>query len=251
MATPPPADGVRLNKFLASCGLGSRRACEELITNGHIEINGEVIIELATRVFSTDHVKYDGKLVRAAEIMTVVLNKPRGYMCTAFDPEGRPTIYELLPRTFHSLSYVGRLDFHSQGLILLTNSGELNQQLSHPSRKMEKEYAITLDRGFDRDLTPKLLEGIRLEEGVAKAERLTFESRKRLKMVLTQGMNRQIRRMFEALDYKVKQLERIRIGSYAPIDLSTGEYRIMHRKDMELVTKNPPAPKSKGAKNNV
>jgi 23S rRNA pseudouridine2605 synthase len=237
-----PQSGVRLNKFLASCGLGSRRACEQLILDGYVEVNGDLIVELATRVTERDHVKVNGKLVRSESPIAVVINKPKGFICTTRDPEGRRTIYELLPNKFRGLAYVGRLDFQSCGLLILSNSGEFNQRLTHPKHEVEKEYAITLDRGFDRDLTEKLLTGIKLSEGMAKAERISFESRKRLKIVLKQGLNRQIRRMFSALDYKVKQLERVRIGSFTAPDLSTGEYRVLNSKDLAAIEQNPVKP---------
>ena len=235
-----PADkGVRLNRFLASCGVASRRGAEELIQQGRVEVNGRIVIDLATRVQSTDHVKLDGKLLKTQSDLTVVLNKPKGYLCTKSDPEGRKLIYELLPPKFGKLNYVGRLDYQSTGLILLTSSGELTEQLTHPRYHVEKEYEVTVERPFHAELIPKLIQGIHISEGLAKAESVKFETRRRLRVVLTQGYNRQIRRMFSKLGYKVKALERIRIGTLTLPSLSTGEYKILTHKEIEAASRNP------------
>ncbi|MCB1232552.1 MAG: rRNA pseudouridine synthase [Verrucomicrobiae bacterium] len=238
-----PESGVRLNKFLASCGLGSRRKCEELIREGRIEINGKVVLDLSTKVQPDDYVRFDGRVVRAEKEITILLNKPKGYLCTADDPEGRKTIYDLLPGKFRSLAYVGRLDLESHGLLLLTNSGELNETLTHPRHEVEKEYVVTINRAFEPEHTDRMLEGIRLAEGLAKADSMHFFTRKRIGIVLSQGYNRQIRRMFAKLDYKVRELERVRIGSFTAADLSTGDHRVLNAKEIEAVCRNP-----KGAK---
>lgn len=237
--TTPADKGVRLNRFLASCGVASRRGCDELITQGRVEVNGEIIINLSTRVHPSDHVKFDGKPVREQSALTLVLNKPRKFICTKDDPEGRETIYELLPKKFSKLNYVGRLDYESAGLILLTSSGDLIERLAHPRYHIEKEYEVRLDRPFDPELTHKLLEGIHLTEGLAKAESVRFDSRRNLHIVLTQGYNRQIRRMFSKLGNKVQRLERVRIGSLTMPALSTGEYQILNHREIETACTNP------------
>lgn len=232
-----PADkGVRLNRFLASCGIGSRRGCEEYIRQGRVEINGSIVVDLAARVLPHDHVRFDGKLLQKKDPLTIVLNKPRGYLCTKDDPEGRKTIYELLPRKFGILNYVGRLDSASCGLLILTNSGELTEKLTHPRFHVEKEYEVQLERPFDSELTDRLLEGIHIAEGLAKAERVEFDSRRRLRVVLTQGYNRQIRRMFSKLGYKVKHLERVRIGQLVLPSLSTGDYQVLNHREIEAAS---------------
>lgn len=240
-----PEPGVRLNRYLASCGLGSRRKCEELIRDGRIEINGRVVVDLATKVLPGDYVRFDGRVVRMDEEVTLLLHKPKGYLCTKDDPEERRTVYDLIPQKFHGLNHVGRLDFESRGLLLLTNSGSLNATLTHPRHAVQKEYEVTLDRPFDPGLTPRLLEGIRLSDGLARAESVRFQSRKKLTVVLTQGYNRQIRRMFAKLEYKVRDLERVRIGQLTAPELSAGDYRILNAKEIALVSANPaPAKKS-------
>ncbi|MEQ1841577.1 MAG: pseudouridine synthase [Verrucomicrobiales bacterium] len=230
--TTPADKGVRLNRYLASCGVSSRRACDDLIREGHVEINGKIITDLSSRVLPGDHVKFDGKIIREQSPLTLVLNKPRKFICTKDDPQGRETIFELLPKKFSALNYVGRLDYESSGLILMTSSGDLIEKLTHPRFHVEKEYAVHLDHPFDPELTPKLLEGIHLAEGLAKAESVKFETKRRLSMVLTQGYNRQIRRMFSKLGYKVKSLERVRIGQLTMPALSTGEYHILNHREI-------------------
>ncbi len=234
-----PEPGVRLNRFLASCGLGSRRSCEQLIREGRIEINGRIVLDLATRVLPGDFVRHDGRVVRAEKEITILLCKPKGLLCTRDDPEGRKTIYDILPAKFRSLSYIGRLDSESHGLLMLTNSGSLNETLSHPRHEVQKEYHVTLNRAFDPEQTRHLIEGIRLSEGLAKADSVHFFTRKRLSMVLSQGLNRQIRRMFAKLDYKVRDLERVRIGGLTAPDLSTGGHRVLNAREIQLASHNP------------
>ncbi|NNE93912.1 MAG: rRNA pseudouridine synthase [Verrucomicrobiales bacterium] len=227
---------MRLNKYLASCGVDSRRKCEALIKEGRVEINGRVVTELATQVEPDDHVKFDGRLLQQKKELSLILNKPKSYLCTRDDPEGRKTVYDLLPNKFHSLHNVGRLDYDSCGLLIMTNSGDLTELLTHPRYHVEKEYEVVLDRAFDRDETKKLLKGIHISEGLAKAERVEFESRKRCNVVLTQGYNRQIRRMFSRLGYKVKFLERIRIGGLTVPGLNQGDFRPLNGKEIRLAT---------------
>lgn len=234
-----PSEGVRLNKFLARCGLGSRRGCETFISEGRVEINGKVVTNLGARVQPGDHVKYEGKLIREDSEITLLFNKPEGFLCTKDDPQNRRTIYEVLPSKFGKLNYIGRLDYNSSGLLLLTNSGELNEKLTHPRYHVEKEYHVMLDRVFDPKLTDRLLEGFRIEEGHAKAESVEIVGRKRVNLVLTQGFNRQIRRMFNKLDYKVRKLERFRIGSLVDYDLEVGKFRVLDSRMLKAASTNP------------
>lgn len=229
----PDAKPVRLNRFLASCDLGSRRGCEKLILDGRVEVNGQVVTDLATKVHPDDHVRCDGKRLQSRDPITVALHKPVGYLCTRDDPQGRDTVYDILPARFSGLHYIGRLDYQSSGLLLLTGSGDLTEQLTHPRYHVEKEYMVQIDRAFHRDHVRDLLEGFSFDEGHARAESVTPESRRRIRIVLTQGYNRQIRRMLSKLGYKVKRLERFRIGGLEMPDLSAGEYRVLNHKEIE------------------
>ena len=232
---PANPSGDRINKYLAACGLGSRRGVETLIAEGRVEVNGEPCLALGTRITENDTVRVDGRTLRRARTTTMLLHKPTGYLCTRHDPHGRPTIYDLIPKAFHHLHSIGRLDLESSGLLLLTTSGELTEQLTHPRHQVEKEYQVMLDRPFDRERIPLLLKGIHLDEGLAQAHAAQSLSRKRLSLVLRQGYNRQIRRMFEALDYRVKRLARVRIGQLTAPSLNPGEWQLIGKKDLGKV----------------
>src|SRR5207248_9100398 len=148
---------VRLNRFLAAAGIGSRRQCDELIAAGRVTINGRVCTNFSAQPSERDHVKVDRRLVHLERAMTVALHKPAGFVSTRSDPNARDTIFDLLPPKFPRLFNIGRLDAQSQGLLLLTNDGDLAQQLTHPRFKIEKEYEVTLDRQWDNAVGQKLL----------------------------------------------------------------------------------------------
>ena len=226
---------MRLNRYLALCGLGSRRACEEIILGGGVRVNGRAVRELATMVQPGDTVVARGRVVRPAESRFLLMHKPSGVLSSRASQGGKPTIYELLPRDAGNLPHVGRLDADSEGLLLLTNDGALAQALTHPSRHVEKEYDVVLDRTFDAKFVPKLLKGIYLEEGRAKAAHVHIEGANKLRIVLTQGINRQIRRMFAALGYKVKRLTRTRLGPLRLGRLPRGAWRELTAREVEAL----------------
>jgi 23S rRNA pseudouridine2605 synthase len=228
---------MRLNRYLALCGLGSRRACEEIILGGSVRINGRPVRDLATVVQPGDTVVARGRVVRPESARYVVLHKPSGCLSSRQSQGGKPTVYDLLPREAGTLPHVGRLDAESEGLLLLSNDGALAQALTHPSRHVEKEYDVVLDRAFDTKLIPKLLKGIYLEEGRAKAAHVHIEGANKLRVVLTQGINRQIRRMFAALGYKVKRLTRTRLGPLKLGRLPRGSWRELTAREVDLLRK--------------
>jgi 23S rRNA pseudouridine2605 synthase len=230
---------MRLNRFLAAAGLGSRRHCDELIAAGRVTVNGKVCTNFSAQPKARDHVKVDHRLVHAAPALTIMLHKPAGFVSTRKDLRARDTVFDLIPDKFSNLFTIGRLDAQSQGLLLLTNDGELAQSLTHPRFKVEKEYEITLDRAWQPSLTPKLLRGILLDGHRGKIVRLRSLSPTRLRAVLRQGINRQIRRMFEAVGYRVKHLLRIRIGNLRLGDLPRGQWRALTERELkELQLKN-------------
>ena len=226
---------MRLNRYLALCGLGSRRACEEIILGGGVRVNGRAVRELATMVQPGDTVVARGRVVRPAESRFLLMHKPSGALSSRASQGGKPTIYDLLPRDAGNLPHVGRLDADSEGLLLLTNDGALAQALTHPSRHVEKEYDVVLDRTFDAKFVPKLLKGIYLEEGRAKAAHVHIEGANKLRLVLTQGLNRQIRRMFAALGYKVKRLTRTRLGPLRLGRLPRSAWRELTAREVEAL----------------
>jgi 23S rRNA pseudouridine2605 synthase len=224
---------VRLNRFLAAAGVGSRRRCDELIAAGRVTINGKVCTDFSAQPTLRDHVKVDGKLAHAGPPLTIMLHKPAGFVSTRKDAHARDTIFDLLPQKFARLFNIGRLDAQTQGLILLTNDGDLALRLTHPRYKIEKEYEVTLDRSWDPALAPKLSKGIFLDGKRARIERLHSITSTRLRVVLRQGINRQIRRMFEAVGYRIKRLLRIRIGNLRLGDLPRGHWRPLTKREVE------------------
>src|SRR6266404_8401229 len=231
---------MRLNRFLAAAGLGSRRHCDELIAAGRVTINGRVCTNFSAQPAERDHVKVDGKLVHLARLLTIMLHKPAGFVSTRSDPQARDTIFDLLPPHLPRLFNVGRLDTQTEGLLLLTNDGDLAQRLTHPRYKIEKEYEVTVDRPWDPVLAPKLLRGVFLDGQRAKIARLHSVSPTRLRVVLRQGINRQIRRMFEAVGYRIKHLLRVRIGNLRLSDLPRGHWRALTKPELKILrTANP------------
>src|SRR5439155_11013351 len=199
---------MRLNRFLAAAGVGSRRHCDELIAAGRVTINGKVCTDFSSQPGPRDHVKIDAKLVHLAPPLTIMLHKPARFVSTRKDRHARDTVFDLLPQKFSKLFNIGRLDAQTEGLLLLTNDGELAQRLTHPRYKIEKEYEVTLDRQWDPTLAPKLLDGIFLDGERAKIARVHSITSTRLRVILRQAINRQIRQMFHEIGYEVKRLVR-------------------------------------------
>jgi len=232
---------VRLNRFLAAAGLGSRRHCDELIVAGRVTINGKVCTNFSAQPDTRDHVKVDGKLVQVAPALTIMLNKPAGFVSTRKDLHARDTVFDLLPEKFSRLFTIGRLDTQTQGLLLLTNDGELAQRLTHPRFKIDKQYEVTLDRPWDPALAPKLKRGILLDGQRAKIAGLRSVSPTRLRVTLRQGINRQIRRMFQAVGYRVKDLLRVRVGNLRLGDLPRGHWRALTQHELRFLEGRAPA----------
>jgi pseudouridine synthase len=224
---------MRLNRFLAAAGVGSRRYCDRLITAGRVTINGKACTNFSAQPTTRDHVKVDGKLVHVDPLVTIILHKPAGFVSTRKDVHARDTIFDLLPRKFSRLFSIGRLDAQTEGLILLTNDGKLAQRFTHPRYKIDKEYEATLDRAWDPALAPKLSKGIFLDGKRARIERLHSITPTRLRVVLRQGINRQIRRMFHEIGYGLKRLVRVRTGNLRLGDLPRGHWRTLTERELE------------------
>ncbi len=212
---------VRLQKFLANAGVASRRKAEELITSGRVKVNGRVVTELGTKVDDAkDVVAVSGKVIRPAETIWIALNKPRGYLSTRKDPEGRPTVYDLLPPALHGLFYVGRLDRDSEGLLLLTNDGDTANRMLHPRYEVQRVYEVLVRGELKPDRIQKLVDGVELEDGIATAESVRVlgvaRNETRLRLSLREGRKREVRRMLWAVGHKVLRLKRL---SYGPIKL--------------------------------
>lgn len=232
---------MRINKYLASCGLGSRRKVEEYILNGRIAINGQIITELGYDVEEgTDTVTYNGKLVKPEEKKVYyMMNKPQGYLCTVKDDRGRPTVLKLLHGVKDRVYPVGRLDYNTTGLLLLTNDGEFTYNLTHPKKHMSKTYEI-------KTKYPLRLEQIKLfETGVNLGDFVTHpanvEKSKQVgdkyitRITIFEGHNRQIRRMFEVIGLQILELKRVAIGRLPLGDLPIGSYRELTKEDFSLL----------------
>ena len=226
---------MRLNRYLAAAGVASRRKCDELIATGRVMINGRVCTDFSVQPRERDHVKVDGKLARLGSGITIMFHKPAGFVSTRSDPHARDTIFDLLPSKFRSLFNIGRLDTQSEGLLLLTNDGELAQHLTHPRYKIEKEYEAVLDKAWEPAVAAKLLRGIFLDGERARVARIQPVTSTRLRIVLRQGLNRQIRRMFHALGYDVRRLVRVRIGNLRLGDLPPGHWRALTKSELRAL----------------
>jgi 23S rRNA pseudouridine2605 synthase len=226
----------RLNKFLAHAGIGSRRHCDSLIKGGRVKINGKVVIDLATRVSPDDDVLVDGAPVKTEKFVYWLVNKPRGYICSNHDPSGRPLAVDLVPHISQRVYTVGRLDEDSEGLLLLTNDGDLANRLMHPRYGVEKTYLVLVAGTPAPEDLKKLLDGLWLSDGHVKArsvKRLRKQGNSTwMRIVLAEGKNREIRRMLAKLDHKVLRLRRIAIGKVELDNL--GPKKARQLKPMEL-----------------
>jgi 23S rRNA pseudouridine2605 synthase len=231
--------GIRLNRYLASCGLGSRRACETLISEGLVTLNGEPVEALGTVVQDGDDVRVEGARVKPESPQVMALHKPKGFICSREDLENRKTIFDLLPAGLPRLFYVGRLDKDSEGLLILTNDGDLAQQLGHPRHKVPKVYRVGLDQPLDKKWIPKLKRGVYTPHGVGKFEEVKVINPWSIEVVLTQGLKRQIRYMFQAIGYKVVALKRIRIGAFSLGGLKAGEVKRLNERDLKRLRTDP------------
>ena len=225
------ADGPqRLQKVLAAAGLGSRRQCEELITTGRVEVDRRVVTELGTKVEPAgQQICVDGVLLPRAKLIYYAVNKPAGVLCTNRDPSGRPRVVDLVPNQHARLFTIGRLDLHSEGLILVTNDGELANRLTHPRYGVGKTYRVLVAGRPTRDVLAKLRQGVRLAEGVARAESVRIKSQRKdstlLEMVLREGKNREVRRVLAQVGHKVERLTRIAVGPVRLGELPVGASR--------------------------
>ena len=235
----PREEGIRLNKYLTLCGYESRRKADQLIAEGVVEINGQRVETPGVRVQPGDYVKVRGRHAQPKEEISLLLNKPRGYVCSR-EPQGAEgTVYDLLPAKYRHVNYVGRLDTDSEGLLILTNKGELSQHLAHPGHGVEKEYWVTLDQTYENSLLLQLLKGVRIPEGQAKAKYVSRLSPRRACVVLEQGLKRQVRQMFSCLGFRVRKLVRVRIGSLWGGDLEPGHSMILTEEQEKLASRNP------------
>lgn len=217
---------MRINRYLALCGLGSRRSVEPLIRSGQIVVNGESCTDLSREILPGDQVSFQNKPVMAPKNYSVVMfHKPPGCVCTHHDPQQRQTIYDYLPPALKHLRYVGRLDLQSRGLLLLTDDGELCHRLTHPSWQIPRTYRVWSHPPLSPAHRKQLLSGVLIgEQETAKAKKIKVFPQN-TEITLTEGKNREIRRMLEVLGYEVRDLKRISWATQELGGLAEGDYR--------------------------
>lgn len=229
---------MRLQKYLADAGVGSRRACEALIQDGRVRVNG-VTATIGANVETGDVVELDGARIAGAQRrVTILFYKPRGVVCTADDPEGRRTVQDFFRDVPERLCHVGRLDLNSEGLLLMTNDGALAHRMTHPRFGVEKTYYAVLDGVVTDEEIGRLAGGVLLEDGMtapARVERVRMTQRgdTALRITIHEGRNRQIRRMAEALGHRTLRLKRERIGPLSVEGLAPGKWRYLTERELE------------------
>ena len=230
---------MRLNKFLAACGIASRRDCDKLIAEGRVCVNGKAAV-LGVDVSDSDCVTVDGRQVTLKKNEYYLLNKPKGYLSTVSDEKGRKTVLDLMPDTVGRIYPVGRLDYDSEGLLILTTDGELAQRLTHPSNEVPKTYLVKIEGTLkESDLNP-LRSGIEIDGGYVtkKCKAHIVETNKqytKIHMTITEGKNREIRKMFAAIGREVVLLKRIKVGELTLRGLDRGSWRKLSRQEVEYL----------------
>ena len=228
---------VRLNKYIASAGICSRRKADEMIEQGLVNVNGKRVSELGYLVSEKDKVFIDEKLIHPLKHEYYRFYKPAGYITTADDEKGRKTIYDILPEELHKLNPVGRLDRKSTGLIILTNNGELINELTHPSVKIQKVYIVSINGRINQNHIDQMANGIEIEpnkKAYAEVEVLEISNKSTLmEVVLYQGLNRQIRKMFDYLGFEVESLKRIQHATITLDGLKRGEFKPIKPKQVK------------------
>ena len=238
--TPDPADGIRLQKYLADAGIASRREGERMIEAGRVEVNGKVITTQGVRVDpGHDVVRVDGRRVQGSgRRVYYLLHKPKGFITSASDPEGRPTVLELLQGVRERIFPVGRLDWNSEGLLILTNDGDLTFRLTHPVNHVPKVYRVKVKGGISGGEVDALRKGLLLDGRKtlpARVERVSGQANTWLEITLYEGRRNQIRRMLDRLGHRVQKLKRIAIGPIHDRALKPGEWRRLTPEEIRLL----------------
>ena len=230
----------RLQKVIAASGLTSRRKAEELIKQGKVLVNGNIITELGTKVSSSDEIIVDGKIIEKEEKEYFLLNKPRGVVTTTSDDKGRKTVIDLI-KTNKRIYPVGRLDYDTTGVLLLTNDGEFANILMHPSNKINKVYLAKLEGIIKGEQINKLKEGVLIDNVLVKATRVKLKKVNQEKntslveITIHEGKNHQVKKMFEAVGFNVEKLKRERVDIFDLKGLNSGEYRKLTKKEVQII----------------
>jgi len=229
-----------LQKYLAMCGVASRRKAEELISGGHVKVDGFVVNVQGVSVDPNNRVEVDGKLVKMEEKMTyIMLNKPAGYVSTAKDQFDRPTVLDLVKGVKERVYPVGRLDYETEGLLLLTNDGELANRLSHPSHNVDKEYLVVVKGPFSQDIGEIFTKGIMIDGKKTKPAKIehveTLNHKTTIRVTLSEGRNRQIRRTLEDVNRTIVSLKRVSVGDLKLGEMKVGKWRELNSKEIQYL----------------
>jgi 23S rRNA pseudouridine2605 synthase len=232
-------ENIRLNRFIANSGVCSRREADELISKGMISVNGKQVTDLGTKVTYSDEIRYKGKRLSAEKKVYILLNKPKGYVTTVEDPHAERTVIDLLGNACPERVYpVGRLDKETTGVLLLTNDGDLTGKLTHPKYDRRKIYHVFLETPLIKNDLFKLTEGIQLDDELVVADAVSYadpEDRTQIGIELHSGQNRVIRRLFEALGYRVKKLDRVYFAGLTKKNLPRGKWRFLSDKEISML----------------
>lgn len=232
---PEEKKTIRLNKYIANCGICSRREADKLIEAGEVTVNDEVVTEMGYQVQPTDKVMHGKKLLKREKFVYVLLNKPKDFITTTSDPNERKTVMDLVKNACDERIFpVGRLDRHTTGLLLLTNDGDLAKKLTHPSHKIKKIYQVLLDKPITQADFDQIAEGLKLEDGLAPVDDLAILSPDNtvLGIEIHIGRNRIVRRIFDHLGYTVAKLDRVVYASLTKKDLPRGKWRFLTQKEV-------------------
>ena len=233
----PAEHEMPLNKFIAHCGVCSRRDAADLVKQGKVKVNGAVLTEPGHKVTAKDDIRINGKkILLEKNLVYILLNKPKDFITTTEDPQGRKTVLDLIRRaTIERVYPVGRLDRNTSGILLLTNDGELSQKLTHPSNEIKKIYAVTLDKPLDKKDFDQILKGVVLEDGPASVDKIAYSDSKdktQLGVEIHSGRNRIVRRIFEHLGYDVKNLDRVMFAGLTKKNVERGKWRFLNEKEV-------------------
>jgi 23S rRNA pseudouridine2605 synthase len=235
-------EAIRLNKYIASTGLCSRREADEFIQAGLISINDKLVTELGTRVKPADIIKYNGERLKEEKKVYILLNKPRDYIATLEDPHAKRTVIDLIKGACRERVYpVGRLDRNTTGVLLLTNDGELTKRLTHPRFEKMKVYHIELNKSLKSVDMEKIATGIMLEDGFIKADAISYASpddKKQVGIELHSGRNRIVRRIFEQLGYDIRKLDRVYFAGLSKKGLQRGQWRFLTEREISMLKMN-------------
>ena len=225
----------RINKYIASCGVCSRRKADELVLSGKVVVNEKVVQELGYKVNDTDVVKVNGKIIhKEANNIYIILNKPKGYITTSKEQFGRKSVMDLIKEK-ERVYPIGRLDMYTEGLLLLTNDGEFSNKLMHPTNKIEKTYIVTTTSNITEKQIEMLKNGVDIGGYITKEAKVRALSSTQIEIIISEGKNRQVRKMCSSVGIKVTNLKRIKVGNIELGELPVGKYRYLTEKEKSMI----------------